>query len=116
MMPGSDPPPGDATEAFDRALPRAGTERYDLRLYVAGHTPRSRTAIENVRRICAEYLRGRCTFEVIDIYQEPGRLVEDQILAVPTLIRRGPLPSRRLVGDLSERSRVLARLGLVPGA
>jgi circadian clock protein KaiB len=91
-------------------------ERYDLRLYVAGSSLRSQTAIENVRRVCAEHLRGRCRLEVIDIYQEPDRFREDQILAVPTLIRRAPLPSRRTIGDLSEWSKVLAGLGLAPRA
>jgi circadian clock protein KaiB len=95
-------------------LQQTDRERYDLRLYVAGHSLRSQTAVENVRRVCAEYLRGRCTLEVIDIYQDPGRSLDDMIVAVPTLIRRSPIPSRRLIGDLSEWSKVLAGLELVP--
>lgn len=96
--------------------PGRKTERYELRLYVAGQTLRSQTAIQNVRRLCAEHLRGRCALEIIDIYQDPATFREDQVIAAPTLIRRSPLPSRRLIGDLSEWSKVLAGLELNPGA
>lgn len=115
-MPGHEPSQESTTDAFEDALPRLETERYELRLYVAGHTLRSQTAIQNVRRVCAEYLRGRCTLEIIDISQDSTRFLEDNILAVPTLVRRSPLPSRRLIGDLSEWSKVLAGLELTRGA
>lgn len=115
-MPDHEPLPESAAEEFDRALSQPQTEKYVLRLYIAGSTPRSQTAIENVRRICVEFLRGRCSLEIIDIYQDPAMLEEDMILAAPTLIRRSPLPSRRLIGDLSERSKVLAGLELIAGA
>ncbi len=114
MTPRESAPPESRTGDFERALPLLETERYDLRLYVAGPSARSQAAIENVRRVCAEFLRGRCTLEVIDIYQDQHTFREDQIVAVPALIRRAPLPSRRLIGDLSERSKVLAGLELVP--
>jgi circadian clock protein KaiB len=85
-----------------------------LRLYVAGNAPRSQLAIENVRRVCDEYLNGRCELEIIDIYQNPGSLTEDLILAAPTLIRRLPLPLRRVVGDMSEKEKLLVGLELIP--
>lgn len=87
-------------------------ERYTLRLYVSGATPCSTRAIENVKALCEEYLQGRYDLEVVDIYQQPGLAEGDQILATPTLVRRLPLPLRRLVGDLSDPGRVLGRLNL----
>ncbi len=107
-------PPETVVDDFERALPLLEAERVELRLYIAGHTLRSQTAVENVRRVCAEYLRGRCTLEIIDIYQDPVRFREDMIVAAPTLIRRSPLPARRLIGDLSEQAKVLAGLELIP--
>lgn len=112
-MQGDDPPP-NAPEAFDRALVALGTDQYVLRLYVAGCSPRSQTAIRNIRGICDQYLQGRCELEIIDIYQEPGSLPEDLVLAAPTLIRQLPLPLRRIIGDLSEREKVLVGLELIP--
>ena len=90
----------------------AGPERdgYQLRLVVAGSTPRSRRAIENLRRICNEYLVGQVDCEIIDIYQQPGLAGTYQVIAAPTLVRMLPLPVRRIVGDLSEGDRVLRSL------
>lgn len=87
-------------------------ERYTLRLYVSGATPCSTRAVENVKALCEEYLQGRYALEVVDIYQQPGLAEGDQILATPTLVRRFPLPLRRLVGDLSDPERVLGRLNI----
>ncbi len=87
-------------------------ERYTLRLYVSGATPCSTRAIEKVRALCEEHLSGRYDLEVVDIYQQPGLAEDDRILATPTLVRRLPLPLRRLVGDLSDPERVLGRLNL----
>lgn len=87
-------------------------EKYMLRLYVTGQTLRSMRSIENVRGICEKYLKGRYDLEVIDIYQQPALAAEGQILAAPTVIKSTPLPLRRLVGDFSDQSRVLAGLGL----
>ena len=84
--------------------------QYDLRLYVAGMTPRSLLAIENLKRICETHLAGRYRIEVVDLQREPGRARRDQIVASPTLIRELPAPSRRLIGDLSNTERVLAGL------
>jgi len=84
-----------------------------LRLYVAGTTPRSTRAIVDARRLCAENLARRYRLEVIDIYQRPKLARDEQIIAVPTLVRRLPPPLRKLVGDLSDTSRVLVGLDLV---
>ena len=87
-------------------------ERYVLRLYVTGSTPRSTRAIENMRRICDTNLGGRYDLEVIDIYQDPETLREAQIIAAPTLVKLLPLPLRRIIGDLSDSEKVLAGLDL----
>jgi circadian clock protein KaiB len=87
-------------------------ERYVLRLFVTGMTPRSAQAIKNLQAICDEYLDARYDLDVIDIYQQPVLAKCEQIVAAPTLIKELPLPSRRLVGDLSNRARVLMGLGL----
>ena len=85
---------------------------YVLRLYVTGQTPRSVTAIENMRRICAEHLAEHYTLEVIDIYQHPEACQEQQIIAAPTLIKVLPHPLRRIIGDLSNTDKVLVGLDL----
>jgi circadian clock protein KaiB len=89
-------------------------QRYVLRLYVTGMTPRSRRAIENVRRICEEHLPGQYDLEVIDIYQQPTLAKGEQIIAAPTLIKKLPLPLRRVIGDMSSTDRVLLGLDLRP--
>ncbi len=87
-------------------------ERYALRLYVTGMTARSSRAIRNVREICDEYLEGRYDLEVVDLYQQPVLAKEAQVIAAPTLVKRLPLPLRRIIGDMSERDRVLDGLGI----
>ena len=87
-------------------------QHYVLRLYVTGMTARSRRAMENVRKICEAHLQGRYELEIIDIYQQPTLAKGDQILAAPTLIKRLPLPLRRIIGDLSSTDRVLLGLDL----
>ena len=89
------------------------TDGYVLTLYVTGATPRSLRAIANLKAICEEYLRGRYKLEVVDIYRQPELLRRDQIVAVPTLIKKLPEPLRLLVGDLSKTEQVLQGLGLV---
>jgi circadian clock protein KaiB len=86
---------------------------YLLRLFTTGSTPRSTRAIQNLRDICEGMLKGRYTLEVIDIYQEPGRASEADIIAAPTLIKDEPQPPRRMVGDLSDRDRVISGLSIV---
>ncbi len=85
-----------------------------LRLYVTGRTIRSEEAIRNIRKICEEELHGRYDLEVVDIYQQPDLARTDQIIAAPTLIRKLPLPLRKLVGDLSDRNKVVAGLEIMP--
>jgi circadian clock protein KaiB len=106
--------PRDASRRFEAALARGAKQRYVLRLYVAGGTAHSMRALENLKRICDEHLHGRYTLEVIDVYQRPEMARGEQILAVPTLIRRLPTPLRKIVGDLSGEQRVLVGLDVTP--
>jgi circadian clock protein KaiB len=85
---------------------------YALRLYITGQTPRSAASVRNLRHVCDEYLAGSFELQVIDIYQQPERAKEAQIIAAPTLVKQLPLPLRRLVGDLSSEQRVLMGLDL----
>jgi len=89
--------------------------RWDLRLYVAGQTSRSVMALANLQRICATHLRGEYRIEVIDVLQNPQLARGDQILALPTLVRKLPEPMRKIIGDLSHEERVLIGLDLRPG-
>jgi circadian clock protein KaiB len=104
--------PTDLRAKFERVLRNARAERIELRLYVSGCTPKSARAIADFQRLCQEHLAGRCDIEIIDIYQQPERAVEAQIVAVPTLIKSAPGPLRRLIGSLAESARVLKSLGL----
>lgn len=90
----------------------AGSSLYILRLYIAGRTPRSVDAITNIKKICEEHLQGRYELEVIDLYQQPQLAQGEQIIAVPTLIKKLPLPLRRIIGDMSNTERVLVGLDL----
>lgn len=85
---------------------------YLLRLFTSGTTPRSTRALQNIREICETDLEGNYDLEVVDIYQEPGRATESDIIAAPTLIKEEPLPVKRLIGDLSDRPKVLAGLAI----
>lgn len=88
--------------------------RWNLRLYVAGQTPRSITAFQNLKNICEEYLKGKYHIEVIDLMENPTLARGDQILAVPTLVRKLPQPIRKIIGDLSNTERVLVGLDIQP--
>ena len=88
---------------------------YNLRLYVAGQTPKSLSAISNLKAICDEHLAGMYTIEVIDLLIKPQLAAGDQILAVPTLVRRLPPPIKRIIGNLSDTERVLVGLDIRPG-
>ncbi len=90
-------------------------EKYILKLYISGMTLRSTRAIENIRRICQEYLPNRCDLEIIDIFLHPSLAKEAQIIAAPTLIKKSPPPLRRMVGDLSGTEKVLSGLNLAVG-
>ena len=85
---------------------------YELRLYIAGKTPRSLTAIRNLKTICEQYLEGKYRIEVIDLLEKPQLARGDQILAIPTLVRNLPMPIRKIIGDLSNTERVLVGLDL----
>ena len=87
---------------------------YKLRLFVTGSTPRSTRAIANMRRICEENLNGRYNLEVVDVYENPEATRELQVIATPTLVKVLPEPLRRIIGDLSDKERVLAGLNLTP--
>jgi circadian clock protein KaiB len=95
------------------ASPKAA-ERWELRLYVAGQTPKSLRAFTNLKKICETELRGKYRIEVIDVLAHPERARADQIVAIPTLIRKLPPPIKRLIGDLSNKERTLVGLELVP--
>ena len=88
------------------------SQPFVLRLYVTGMTPRSTRAIRSVRAICEEFLAGRFDLEIIDVYQQPARIRDEQIVATPTLVKKGPSPERRMIGDMSNRARVMAGLGI----
>jgi circadian clock protein KaiB len=101
---------------FERGGHPPGGERYLLRLYVTGLTSRSSRAVSNLQAICDQYLDGRYDLEVIDIYQQPILAKGEQIIAAPTLIKKLPLPMRRIIGDLSDREHVLLGLDLIRGS
>lgn len=102
----------DKTAEYEAAAAAVDAERYVLRLYVTGLTPRSLKAIESTKRMCEEYLKGRYDLEVVDLSKHPALAEGEQVIAAPTLIKRLPLPLRRLVGDLSNQERVLFGLDL----
>lgn len=91
---------------------KTAAERWNLRLYVAGQTPRSLTAFANLKRLCEERLAGRYLIEVIDLVRQPHLAQSDQIIAIPTLVRKLPEPIKRVVGDLSNIERVLVGIDL----
>jgi circadian clock protein KaiB len=95
-------------------LSKAKPDLFLLRLYVAGQTPKSMTAFANLKNICEEHLAGRYTIEVVDLLINPTLARGDQILAVPTLVRKLPEPVRKIIGDLSNTERVLIGLDLLP--
>jgi circadian clock protein KaiB len=87
--------------------PKKKEDHWNLRLYVAGTTPKSVAAISNLRQFCEENLAGRYTIEVVDLLENPKLARTDQIVAIPTLVRKIPAPMRKIIGDLSDRQRVL---------
>lgn len=106
--------PKDTSKEPETGLVETGQEEYVLQLYVAGKTPKSARAIANIKRICEKELAGRYDLEIIDIYQEPDRVKDEQLLAVPVLVRKLPAPLRRVIGDLSDTEKVLVGLDLRP--
>ena len=106
--------PKDKVREFEKAAHARGSTQYVLRLYIAGTTPQSTRALLNIKAICEEHLQGRYDLEVVDIYQQPVLAKNEQIVAVPTLIKTLPMPLRRLIGDLSNREQVLLGLDVKP--
>ena len=104
----------DSTEEFEQAAAAKRTEKYVLRLYVTGMTPKSINAIENVKKLCEQYLPGRYELDVVDIYQQPNVAKTEQLIAAPTLIKKLPLPLRRFIGDMSNKDKILVGLDIVP--
>jgi circadian clock protein KaiB len=118
-------PAGRRKSASKRGLKKAGSRKrqlarapketgmlYDLRLYVAGQTPKSLTAIANLKQLCEEHLKGQYRIEVIDLLKNPQLAQGDQVLAVPTLVRKLPEPIKKIIGDLSATEKVLVGLDI----
>jgi circadian clock protein KaiB len=103
-------------EQFEEAAQAEMPERHVLRLYVAGSTGNSTRAIRNIQAICQEHLPGNHDLEIVDLYRQPEMAARDEIVAIPTLIKERPYPVRRVVGDLSNKERVMSGLGLRPHA
>ncbi len=106
--------PNDKREPPSTAAPADAAATWNLRLYVAGQTPKSVRAFENLKRLCEEHLPGQYSIEVIDLVVNPRLAKEDQILAIPTLVRKLPDPIRKIIGDLSDTQRTLVGLQLRP--
>ena len=100
------------TEILEEAAVGSRTQRFVLTLFVAGMSPRSLRAIENAKQLCEMYLKDRCEFEVIDVYQQPELAKDAQIIAAPTLIKKLPPPLQKFIGDLSDPEPILVRLAL----
>ena len=98
------------------ALGPESAETYELRLYVAGTSPKSVAAFRNLKALCEEHLQGRYTIEVVDLLENPRLASGDQILAIPTLVRKLPPPIRKIIGDLSNQETVLVGLDLRPAS
>jgi circadian clock protein KaiB len=103
-----------STEDFEKAAAKRDLPKYILRLYVTGMTPKSTRSIANVRKLCEQYLEGIYELKVIDIYQQPKLAKGEQIIATPTLIKKLPLPLRKLIGDMSDTQRFLVGIDLRP--
>jgi circadian clock protein KaiB len=106
--------PAGRLPAQQKAKPaRAKVEVWNLRLYVAGQTPKSLTAFANLKQLCEQHLPGRYEIEVIDLMKQPQLATDDQIVALPTLVRKLPEPIKRLIGDLSNTERVMVAMDLI---
>ncbi|WP_333478740.1 circadian clock KaiB family protein [Allocoleopsis sp.] len=99
-------------EEFEQSILKLEIENYVFRLYVAGNSPKSVRAIQNLNKICEKYIKGHYEIEVIDIYQRPELLEQEQIFAIPTLIKKLPPPLQRLIGDMTNIEEVVICLGL----
>ncbi len=104
----------DNSKLSSKIIQPGADGQYILKLYVTGMTPRSRAAIKNIKKMCEEHLKDRYELEVIDIYQQPELAKTEQLIAAPTLVKKLPLPLRRLIGDMSQSERFLIALALKP--
>jgi circadian clock protein KaiB len=103
---------GPTARRLNDAIAAASTEHFVLRLFVSGLSARSRRAIDNIKRLCEAHLAGRYELQIIDIYQQPELAKDQQLIAAPTLVKKLPLPVRKLVGDMHDPARVLVMLGV----
>lgn len=106
--------PSAADAVLESSAAGNGEEHYNLRLYVAGQTPKSIAAFANLKKLCEEYLPGRYTINVIDLMENPQLAAGDQILALPTLVRKLPSPLKRIIGNLSDKEKFLVGMDLKP--
>lgn len=104
--------PKNSVEIFEKAIKGSNKKKYLLRLYIAGTSAKSTRAIENIKKICEEHLKGRYELEVVDIYQQPALAAGEQIIAAPTLVKKLPPPLRKFIGDLADTERMLVGLDL----
>ncbi|BFM38554.1 circadian clock KaiB family protein [Synechocystis sp. LKSZ1] len=102
------------TEVFEQILSQSQEQHYILRLYIAGTTIQSMKALQNLKQICEDYLQGRYELEVVDIYQQTDAVITENIVAAPTLIKKLPLPLRRIIGNLSDTEKLLVGLNIMP--
>lgn len=102
----------DSVQSFLAEAAVCPPPRYVLRLFITGRTPLSIRAVVNTRKLCEEHLAGRYDLEIVDIMKYPSLAVDDQIIATPTLLKKGPLPPRRFIGDMSKTEHILSELGL----
>jgi circadian clock protein KaiB len=104
----------DQIEVFEKAAGQDEGAHYLFRLYITGTTPRSMHAVQNLKKICLDYLDGRYEIEVIDVCQEPGTARENEIVAIPTLVKELPPPLKKFIGDLSNLKQILEALAIKP--
>lgn len=104
--------PQDQYKALERAARQSVKQKYVLRLYVAGISPKSERAIRSVKEVCEQHLKDRYELDIVDVYQHPESLEDGQVVAVPTLIKQLPLPLRRLIGDMTSKERIIVGLDL----
>ena len=104
----------DTIRGLEKLLDQSREGKYVLRLYTAGMTPKSTRAIANLKALCDTYLNGRYELAIIDLYQQPEEARNGEVVAAPTVVKYAPLPLRRLIGDLSDTSRVLLAFGIDP--
>ena len=102
------------TKTLKKKTVKTKEERWELRLYIAGNTAKSNAAVTNLKKYCEEHLKGKYSIEVIDLLQKPQLAAGDQIFAIPTLVRKVPVPIRKIIGDLSNEEKVLVGLDLKP--